>query len=318
MKLEDIGFYTLSDERAKNSSVSSPLHRCELLLTNRCNFNCLYCRGLKGKDISLEEAKRILHYWFSEGLKNIRFSGGEPTLYDELPYLVHLCKINNVEHIAISTNGSADICLYKHLIYMGVNDISISLDACCASTGEIMSGVKDVWQKVIKNIECLSSMTYVTAGVVVNEKNKEEINDIIILANNLGVADIRIISSAQYNRKIYSTLPQEIINKFPILKYRMSGKRNIRGMNLNDTGFCKLSLDDMAVWEGKHYPCIIYLRENGNPIGEISKKTRAERLIWAIMHESHNDNICRNNCLDVCISYNNRAMELFHNSLKEN
>jgi molybdenum cofactor biosynthesis enzyme MoaA len=47
MKLEDIGFYTLSDARAFNSSYNSDLMRCELILTDRCNFKCVYCRGLK-------------------------------------------------------------------------------------------------------------------------------------------------------------------------------------------------------------------------------------------------------------------------------
>ena len=44
MKLENIGFYTLSDERAKNSSATSPLMRNELIITSLCNFKCLYCR----------------------------------------------------------------------------------------------------------------------------------------------------------------------------------------------------------------------------------------------------------------------------------
>ena len=53
MKLEDIGFYTLSDERAQNISINSPLMRCELIVTSRCNFRCPYCRGIR-KDIDKE------------------------------------------------------------------------------------------------------------------------------------------------------------------------------------------------------------------------------------------------------------------------
>jgi sulfatase maturation enzyme AslB (radical SAM superfamily) len=47
MKLQDIGFYTLSDNQAKNVSWYSDLQRCELILTDRCNFKCVYCRGVK-------------------------------------------------------------------------------------------------------------------------------------------------------------------------------------------------------------------------------------------------------------------------------
>jgi len=44
MDLKEIGFYTLSDDRAKQASETSPLQRCELILTARCNFRCPYCR----------------------------------------------------------------------------------------------------------------------------------------------------------------------------------------------------------------------------------------------------------------------------------
>lgn len=65
MKLEKIGFYTLSDERVKNTSVNSQMKRCEMIITEYCNFKCPYCRGLsneiyeqrKHKELLLEEIK---------------------------------------------------------------------------------------------------------------------------------------------------------------------------------------------------------------------------------------------------------------------
>lgn len=90
-RLEDIGFYTLSDERALNTSSKAPLSRCELILTDRCTFKCPYCRGLREDlrgDIDYDEACRILDIWAKERLQNIRFTGGEPTLYPRLIDLV--------------------------------------------------------------------------------------------------------------------------------------------------------------------------------------------------------------------------------------
>lgn len=48
LKLEEIGFYTLSDARAASASATSPLSRCELVLSARCNFKCPYCRATEG------------------------------------------------------------------------------------------------------------------------------------------------------------------------------------------------------------------------------------------------------------------------------
>jgi hypothetical protein len=65
-----------------------------------------------------------------------------------------------------------------------------------------------------------------------------------------------------------------------------------------------------GAWNGHHYPCIIYLREAGKPIGRMSKSARRERLRWYGTHDSHKDPICRKNCLDVCVAYNNKAEDM--------
>lgn len=52
----------------------------------------------------------------------------------------------------------------------------------------------------------------------------------------------------------------------------------------------------------------------GAPIGKVGNNMRTERSVWSAVHDSYNDAICRNNCLDVCIDYNN-TYELYHNSL---
>lgn len=307
MKLENIGFYTLSEWRAKHATESSPLWRCELLLTNKCNFNCPYCRGLSGKELLFDDAKSILDIWIDGGLQHVRFSGGEPTLYPDLDYLIQQCENSGVKRIAISTNGSAELDYYLWLMQCGVNDFSISLDACCSSDANVMSGSYGKWDNVVSNIKALSKEIYVTVGIVYNELNQKSIVDTIQFAHKLGVADIRVIPSAQFGNKMSFYINQEILDYHPILKYRLAGHRNVRGISEYDCNKCKLVLDDMAIWNGYHYPCIIYLRERGDPIGKVSRNMRSERLEWYKTHDSYTDPICKINCLDVCVEYNNHA-----------
>lgn len=319
MKLEDIGFYTLEDDRAKSASDTSPLWRCEMLITSKCNFKCPYCRGTdKSADISFDEAKRMVDIWVDGGLKNIRFSGGEPTIVPWLVDLVKYTKSKGVERIAISTNGSAKRELYDELIDAGVYDFSISLDACCATIGDMMAGnISGAWDKVVSNIEYISSKTYVTVGVVLTEDNIEDINTIIDYASNtLGVADIRIITSAQWNKPFSNIeIPSHILDKHPILKYRWENilkGRNVRGVTEKDNQKCPLMLDDMSVKGKYHYPCIIKMREGCEPIGEMSDiaSVRQSRKDFYDKHDTSCDTICKNNCLDVCIDYNNKVREL--------
>lgn len=316
MKLEDIGFYTLSDHRCQQLSATSPLWRCELILTDTCNFKCPYCRGIRSEysgKLPLEEAQRTIDLWLSEGLKNVRFSGGEPLTYKGLPDLVCQCKAGGVERIAISTNGSAPLERYLELVDFGVNDFSISLDACCSSTGDKMAGgIRGAWDKVIKNIAELSKRTYVTVGVVETADNLSEMLETVKLAHSLGVADIRIISSAQGNESLNEalTIPEDILAAHPILRYRVNNIANRvpqRGIGPSDSHKCYLVLDDIAAVAGYHFPCIIYLREQGKPIGKVGPGMRQERRAWFEAHDSAKDPICSKNCLDVCVAHNNQC-----------
>jgi molybdenum cofactor biosynthesis enzyme MoaA len=313
MKLEDIGFYTLSDARAAVATHCSPLQRCELLVTQRCNFNCPYCRKLEGQELSLDDAAKILKLWIRDDLQNLRFSGGEPTLWPYLEECVRYCKIAGVKRIAVSTNGSADWELYERLIKAGVNDFSVSLDACCSEGGNVMSGVKDQFNKVAKNIELICSRKiYLSVGVVLTDENIGEVDKIVAFAHSLGVSDIRVIPAAQHSKALPEIQPG-YTKIYPILKYRLNNMKagnTVRGLQETDNHRCPLVLDDMAVWDGHHYPCIIHLREGGAPIGKVSAKMRDERFWWFSIHDTHVDHICKGNCLDVCVQYNNRVREL--------
>lgn len=316
-ELSEIGFYTLSDERVLALEPNAPLRRCELVLTSACNFACPYCRGMEPKNVGTilrAEAFEIVSQWGVWGLSAVRFSGGEPTLVPWLVDLVRHASACGIKHVAISTNGSARRGMYEDLLGAGANDFSVSLDGCCASTCSIMSGGGDWFGVVTANIRFLSERAYTTVGIVLTETNTQDVERIIAFASGLGVADIRIISAAQSNAHISGIhVDEAILSKHPILRYRCENiKRgqHVRGISPYDCSNCPLVLDDIAVLNGHHYPCVIYMREWGKPIGNLRGDIREERLAWFLAHDTHRDPICSRNCLDVCVDYNNRVREL--------
>ena len=329
MKLEDIGFYTLEDSRAENLSATSPMWRCEMILTERCNFNCPYCRGLRDDcqgDLPIEKAYEVLDQWIDQGLKNIRFSGGEPLLYPHLSQLVRYCWFNGVEHIAISTNGSFPTKRYLELCEDGVNDFSISFDACCAEDCETMSGTNDSrlkkYNRICDNIRALSRRTYVTVGVVLTDDNEDDVVEIVNKAHSLGVSDIRIIPAAQKGESLKKNalnIPSKILAENPILDYRVRNMlqgKPVRGIRDEDSDQCWIPMDDSVVCGNYHFPCVIYMREQGEPIGEIGPEMRRERILWSLKHRPKEDPICRKNCLDVCIQHNNKCTQCCNDYMK--
>lgn len=310
MRLEEIGFYTLSEARVRGASATSALARCELLLTSRCNFRCPYCRGTGGADLPWAAAARVVDRWAADGLRAVRFSGGEPLLWGDLARLVARARARGIAHIAISSNGSMPWAQYEQLLGAGANDFSISLDACCAADGQRMAGGVGAWAQVVANLRALAPRAYVTAGVVLTEANRARARDIVRFASELGVADVRVIPAAQCGAALAQLeVDGALLARHPILAYRVrnaAAGRPVRGLRPTDSGRCALALDDMVVCGGHHYPCVIHLREGGRPIGRAGAGAREERARWVRAHDGHADPICAGNCLDVCVDYNNR------------
>lgn len=323
--LKNIGFYTMSDDRVRNVSDHSQMKRCEMIITEYCNFRCKYCRkmdpsiwGGKIKQLSLDNIKKGIDYWCENSpVENIRFSGGEPTLHRDIKEVVRYSNSKGIKRIALSTNGSNKLSLYKELIDLGVNDFSISLDGCCAEDVELMSGgVRGAFEIVSNNIRELSKLTYVTVGIVLTPENIQRTIDIIKYADELGVTDIRVIPSAQYNKPIEALglLDGSILDRHPILKFRVNSFKNgyhVRGLREGDSTKCGLVLDDSIIAGKFHYPCVIAFREGVKPIGEVGPNMRQERKQWMMNHNCLHDTTCRTMCLDVCNSYNKKFEQYF-------
>ena len=321
MKLDKIGFYTLSDERARTASLTSIMRRCEIIIIENCNFKCPYCRGLDGrifgdrpgKQLSLDEVKSFID--MQGELESIRFSGGEPTLHPKLVDMVAYSKEKGVKNIAISTNGYASEELYRKLAAAGITDFAVSFDAANAEMGDKLAGdIPGAWEQVCKSVKLLPTLAYTSVCMVVSPDNVDNTLETIQLAHDLGVHDIRMVSDAQHNGPIprLAEIPQEIIDAHPILYYRalrIAAGRKVRGLESSDCKKCPLVMDDTMIAGRFHYPCPIYMREQGEPIGEVGPDMRAERGVWAKEHDVQADPICKKNCLDFCIEYNNRFRE---------
>jgi hypothetical protein len=134
-------------------------------------------------------------------------------------------------------------------------------------------------------------------------------------ADTLGVHDIRVIPAAQHGERLPEIrVGKSLLQKYPILRYRIDNLacgRPVRGLSESDASKCGLVLDDMAAMAGEHYPCIIYLREGGRPIGAVGAAMREDRRQWYRQHDCLKDPICAANCLDVCRDYNH-AHRFYH------
>jgi len=318
MKLDDIGFPAITEERAKTASTTSRLQRCELIATDACNLKCTYCKGLSSKygtTISKNNAEHIISGWIDHGLQHASFSGGEPMCSPYIETFVKMLSDGGVPFISLSTNGTFPVEKYAKLIELGATHFSISIDGRNPYIADKMAGVDGAWKKVVKSITYLSQHSYVTASTVFNKDNVDDSANIIKFIHSLGVADIRFSSATQFNRLIpaLELVPEDILKVHPILRFRIGNI--LKGINMRGISpkRCWLPLDDMVVSNTLHFPCTMQMREGGCHIGSIigeggsiktMKEIRNERGAWCKSHDCFKDSICNKYCMDFIIAYN--------------
>lgn len=117
-----------------------PLRDLRLSVTDRCNFRCRYCMPAEifgpnypflaqDKLLSFDEMERLVKIFTTFGVKKLRITGGEPLLRKNLASFIERIKdINEIEDIAITTNGILLKKYARELKDAGLDRVTVSLD----------------------------------------------------------------------------------------------------------------------------------------------------------------------------------------------
>lgn len=106
-------------------------------VTDRCNLRCRYCMPEEGvenlghdKILSFEEITRIVKAAVELGITKYRLTGGEPLARKGIVNLVEsLAKIDGVEELAMTTNGTMLADKADALKKAGLDRVNISVDS---------------------------------------------------------------------------------------------------------------------------------------------------------------------------------------------
>lgn len=139
----------------------------EVALTYRCNLRCRFCYAGCGKgsprdlqEMSTEEAKRVLRCIREDAdVPSVSFTGGEPTLRDDLEVLVTFARRELRMHVNLITNGTRiDPGRAAALADAGLNSAQVSLEAPCEDVHDRLTGVPGSFVRAIEGIRCLQEV----------------------------------------------------------------------------------------------------------------------------------------------------------------
>jgi cyclic pyranopterin phosphate synthase len=110
-------------------------------LTDRCNLRCQYCMPAEGLDwmaddetLTDEEVARLIGIAVTRlGVKDVRFTGGEPLLRKGLPRIVAATRLLGAR-TSLTTNGLGLRHLAGPLAKAGLDRVNVSLDTIDAAT----------------------------------------------------------------------------------------------------------------------------------------------------------------------------------------
>jgi uncharacterized radical SAM superfamily Fe-S cluster-containing enzyme len=181
----------------KNHLTSTLLGNIDL--TSRCNMACPICFADAGDshyEPSLDQIRTMLENLRAEKpvpCPAIQFSGGEPTIRDDLPQIVAMARMIGFAQIQIATNGlrlASDLALCKALESNGLNTVYLQFDGVTPDPYETLRGrdYLSVKLKALENFSEVSQTSVVLVPTLVKGVNDHQIGDIVRFAsNNLNV-----------------------------------------------------------------------------------------------------------------------------------
>lgn len=168
----------------------------EIAITYRCNLKCKFCyagcnctRSKDEQELSTEQIKHLLDViWKDAEVPSVSFTGGEPTLREDLPELIaHARKVGL--RVNLITNGNVcDEKLVKELKNAGLNSVQVSLEGTTAQVHDSITQVKGSFDKSIQALK-LFQQADITAhcNTTINGLNLEDVINFPKFANSLGL-----------------------------------------------------------------------------------------------------------------------------------
>ena len=189
---------------------------CALLeVTQRCNLRCRYCfadGGSKEADPSTEECQSAIREIVRQcGRPLLQFSGGEPTLRDDLPELTRFAGEAGCSYTQLNTNGirlARDPEYAKRLAEAGLDIVFLQFDGTRDEIYQALRGAPLLETKLEAIRVCSGFRIGVTlVPTVVKGVNDQNLGEMIALARQLapGVRGIHFQPVSYFGR--YPTAP---------------------------------------------------------------------------------------------------------------
>jgi radical SAM protein with 4Fe4S-binding SPASM domain len=141
------------------------------------------------KEIPTEQWKAILKRIWDAGIPHVTFTGGEPTLRDDLPDLIQYAEELGLI-TGLLTNGRhlADADYVRRLRERGLDHVQITLESHDPAVHDAMVGAEGAFPETVRGIQnCIAEGLYTLTNTTLTKKNAAGIADTVAFLASLGL-----------------------------------------------------------------------------------------------------------------------------------
>lgn len=323
-KVCPISFLNVESVEPFTQQYTAPL-RIDMALTFRCQNNCIHCYAggpHETSELSMEKWKEVIDRLKQIGVFILTFTGGEPTLREDLPELL-LYAQNNGMVTGLVTNGRKlkDKAYVDALEKAGLDFVQITLESHKPKIHDSMTATKGSWKETVAGIKnAVQTQIYVTTNTTLSKHNAADFLETINFLKELGIAAFGC-NSLIYSGKANAiseefALPFETLNEL-LPKIRDKADRlELKFLWYTPTQYChfdpvKLGLGvkactaamiNMCVGpNGDVYPCQSYFENLGNIFKEDWQKIWNHPLAVQIRKREYVEPKCKDcSQLQIC------------------
>ncbi len=272
------------------SARPSAPYRMDLALTYRCNNTCAHCYNAHSRaraELSTGEWFQVIDRLWELGVPHIVFTGGEPTLRDDLPELIAHAEQNG-QITGINTNGRrlADPAYVERLVSAGLDHVQITLESHDPGIHDEMVRHRGAWVETTAGLRnAIATRLYVMTNTTLLTQNSPSLAGTLNFLVEVGVRTIglnALIYSGR-GRTVGTGLPESSLPPLLDLAKEKTRANDQRLIWYTPTEYCHFdpvqlelgvkgctaALYNMCVEpDGGVIPCQSYYRSLGNLLGD--------------------------------------------------
>jgi len=261
-------------------------YRMDLALTYRCNNDCAHCYNARPRDHperSIEQWRRILDRLWEIGIPHVVFTGGEPTLRDDLPELIAHAEANG-QVTGLNTNGRrlSDASYLDQLVKAGLDHVQITVESHLPEIHDTMVRARGAWKQTIAGLRnCLESPLYVMTNTTMLKLNSPYLGETLEFLAETGVPTVGLnaLIYAGHGKEVGTGLEENQLPSLLEIARQHTGDHNQRLIWYTPTQYCQFdpmqlelgvkgctaALYNMCVEsDGAVIPCQSYYQALGN------------------------------------------------------